>query len=117
MTFLVDMAVVRNLMRSVRLGRDHCRCAANGQKSAKSVGIECFVAEYVLGRQANNQVFGLGRVMHLSAGVKQAQHVAEGINGNVNFGAQAPTRSSDCLLLNPLFRRPHVGAPGRSFHR
>src|SRR5215471_5661677 len=103
MTLLVEMPIVRNGARTAGFGGDDGSHVALREHSAKVIGIESLVAEKVLGRQAINQGFGLGRLVHLSGREKQAQDIAEGIDGNVNLGAQTSTRSPDRLLLNPPF--------------
>ncbi len=60
-------------------------------------------SDKILGRKASDQGFGLGRLVHLSGRVEQTEHIAEGIDRNMNLRAQASPRSPDRLLLNPPF--------------
>src|SRR5215470_13557267 len=103
MALLVEMAIVRDCARTAGVGRDHGGYAAVCEMSAKPIGIEGLVSDDVVGGQASNQGFGLSRLVHLSGRVEQAQHIAEGINGDVNLRAQPSARASDRLLLNPPF--------------
>src|SRR5215216_3572497 len=99
----VEVSIVGNCARTVRVGRDHSCHGEASQMRAKPIRVESFVANDVLGRQISDQRLGLGRFVHLTGGVEQAQHIAESINGDVDFRAQSATRSPDRLFLNPPF--------------
>src|SRR5215216_5384953 len=97
------MSIIRNCARPASVGRDHGRHVALYQVRAKAVRVESFVAKDVLSRQTGDQRLGRGRLVRLAGGVEQTQHIAESIDGDVDFRAQAATRSPDRLFLNPPF--------------
>src|SRR5262245_45606073 len=103
MPLFVEMSIIRNCARPVGIGGDHGHHVALGHMRAKTVRIERFVAKDVLPGQISDQGLGLGRFVHLASGVEQTQHIAEGIDSNVNFRAQPSPRTPDRLFLNPPF--------------
>ena len=95
MPLFVEVSIIRNCARPIGVGRDHRRDVALCQVGAKPVRVESFVAKEVLGRQTGDQRLGLGGLVHLAGGVEQTQHIAEGINGDVDLRAQSSARSAD----------------------
>jgi hypothetical protein len=87
MPLFVEVRIVGDRARPAGNGRYHGRHVALSQMRTKSVRIESPVANYVLGLQLSDQGLGLSRLVHLPRGVKQPQHIAESINGNVDFRA------------------------------
>ncbi len=71
-TLLIEIPIVRNGAGTAGVrGNDGGHIAVR-EPSAKVIGIESLVTEKVFGRQAVNQGFGFGRLVHLSSGEKQA---------------------------------------------
>ena len=103
MALLVELAIVEDCARTAGVGRDHGGYVAVCQVGAKPVGVEGFIGKEVLARQTGDQRFGLGRLVRLSGGVEQPQHVPQRIDCDVDFRAQAAARPPDRLFLNPPF--------------
>src|SRR5215204_1123512 len=100
---LSEISIIRNCARPASVGRDHGRHVALYEVRAKAIRVESLVAKDVPSRQTGDQRLGRGRLVRLAGGVEQTQHIAESIDGDVDFRAQAATRSPDRLFLTPPF--------------
>src|SRR5262249_17109723 len=103
MPLFVEVSIVRNCARPAGVGGDHGHHLALCHMRTKAVRIESFVGKDVPAGQISDQGLGLGRFVHLAGGIEQTQHIAEGIDSNVDFRAQPSTRTPDRLFLNPPF--------------
>jgi len=104
--FLVQMLVVRDGLRSRAARWDHRLGAELGHGGAKFVGIIPLVGEHVFGGKAIDQSFGLADVVDLPRGQNEADRIAEGIDTDIDFGAQAAARTPDRLILVSPFLAP-----------
>ena len=61
------------------------------------------VGDEMRARHVGDQPFGLGDVANLTAGEDEPQRIAQGIDGDMDLGAQPAPRASDGLILSPPF--------------
>ena len=103
----VEFLVVVALHLSVRLGRDDRLFSGLLQGFEHPfVGLEALVADDRFGFELRQQYIGPAQFAGLTLGKMKANRVAEGIDGGVNFGAQAAFAASDGVRFAPLLRAP-----------
>ena len=102
MALLVKLLVVRDRLASVYFGWDD-RLGAESEVRPDPVDVVCLVGNDVLGHKAVDQCFGLRAVVDLAGREDEAQRIAEGIDGDVDFRGRATARAADRLSLGPPF--------------
>ena len=71
-----------------------------------ATGARSLVDEHRAGPDLSGQGFGLGDVMHLSAGEAEGDGKPERVDDGMNFGGKTATRAPDGLIKAPFLRAP-----------
>src|SRR5690349_21921713 len=101
--FLVDVLVIKDGSRSGAGRWDDSLCAYFCNTGTKAIGVEAFVCQQMLEREASDQILSLKDVMHLPSSQNEANRVAERVDTRADLGAQAAARTPDRLIFAPPF--------------
>lgn len=98
----IELFVIWRRIAARGKGRDH-RVYTEREISPDSVGIVCLICDDVLGHEAVDQGLGLCAVVSLAGRKDEAQRVAEGVDGDMDFRGRAAARAADGLSFGPPF--------------
>lgn len=74
-----------------------------GETGAEAIVVVALVGDQADQRQAIDQGESLRGLVDLSCGQQQAKRIAEGVDRDVDLGAQAAARAADRLIESPPF--------------
>jgi len=97
----VGVRVVGDLGRAPPQRWDHGVDLGLGEMCSEAIVVVALVGDQADEREPVDQGEGLGRLVHLSCRQDQPKRMAEGIDGDVDLGAQAAARAADGLTLRP----------------
>lgn len=100
---LVEELVVGDGLGARAARWNDCLGAELGDASAKAIGIKAHIGEEILEEKTTDQALGLANVVDLACGQNEADGIAEGVDPNVDLGAQAAARTPDRLIFVPPF--------------
>jgi len=107
MARLVEVAVERAVLASVRLGWNDGGLAGSSQRCPDPlVSVERLVGDQQVGLHRREKVVGADEVVSLAAAEEEADRIAERIDHGMDLGAQPSARAPDRLV-----RAPFLGAP------
>ena len=103
---LVEVLVIRDGARARAARWNYCLRADFSDRCAKAIGIKAPIGEQVFEGKTADQALSLANVVDLACGQDEAERVAEGIDADVDLGAQAAARTADRLIFAPPFWAP-----------
>jgi hypothetical protein len=103
MPFLVERVIEREGASPGRVRGDDGGRLLGIDCIAKMSGIVSGVSDHNFGRQALDQLVGLGDVVSLPGTHPNPHRIAEAADRKVDFAAQAAARAPDSLILSPPF--------------
>jgi len=103
---LVEVLVVRDGLRTRTARWNDCLRTDFCNRGAKAVGVKTLVGEQVFERKSADQAFSLANIVDLACGQDEADGIAEGIDADVDLGAEPAARTPDRLIFAPPFLAP-----------
>src|SRR5690349_10250357 len=90
---LVEVLVVRDGLRA-RAARWNDRLSADfSDRCAKAIGVKAHIGKQVFEGKTADQALSLAYVVDLACGQDEADRIAEGVDADVDLGAQAAART------------------------
>jgi hypothetical protein len=103
---LVEVFVVGDRLRTRAARWNDSLGADLRDRGTKAIRIEAHVGEQVFEGKAADQAFSLANVVDLACGQDEADGIAEGVDADVDLGAQPAARTPDRLIFAPPFLAP-----------
>ena len=103
MALFINVTVIRTLLTTIALGRNHWDKSAPIQLFKYPVDVIGFVCDEIFGRQIRNNFNGWYAVMDLASCKFQTYGIAQGVDGGMNFCRQTTATAANRLGVAPPF--------------
>ena len=100
---MVELSVEAVLGSSGRVVWDHCDGVHSCDELAEVIGVVGGIGEHDPGALARHKSGSFGYVTFVATGQMKSDRTTKASYGQVDFGAQAATRSAKRLIFSPLF--------------